>query len=509
VRNVDELTSWRSDWTGLRTVVLGLGVTGFSVADTLVELGARVLVSASSAKDDQLKLLSVIGGEFLQHDLATVPAEISNFAPELIVVSPGFHPDNPVLLWAAETGIPVWGDIELAWRVRDKVEPAAEWLLVTGTNGKTTTAQLTTHMLEAAGKRVAAVGNIGIPVLDAVRYPAGFDVLVVELSSYQLHWLNRTPNGTLSPWASVCLNIDDDHLDWHGSREAYRAAKGRVYTNTKVAVVYNRADEATLRLVEDAEVIDGCRAIGFGLDAPGRSDFGMVDGILCDRAFLDDRANTALELITRDELTTLGLGAPHLLANILAASALARSAGVEPGTIRDALRTFSVDAHRTELIAVAGDVTWIDDSKATNPHAAAASLRSFDSVVWIVGGLFKGVDVDALVSSHAHRLSAAVLIGVDRDALRDAFARHAPRLPLFEVDTTDTGQVMPTAVRLSAAVAAPGDVVLLAPAAASMDQFTDYGDRGRRFADAVRAFSTQDHTEGDADDESDSANPAH
>jgi UDP-N-acetylmuramoylalanine--D-glutamate ligase len=123
--------------------------------------------------------------------------------------------------------------------------------------------------------------------------------------------------------------------------------------------------------------------------------------------------------------------------------------------------------------------------------------------------LFKGVDVDALVSSHAHRLSAAVLIGVDRDALRDAFARHAPRLPLFEVDTTDTGQVMPTAVRLSAAVAAPGDVVLLAPAAASMDQFTDYGDRGRRFADAVRAFSTQDHTEGDADDESDSANPAH
>jgi UDP-N-acetylmuramoylalanine--D-glutamate ligase len=512
MRNVDNLTSWHSDWAGLRVAVLGLGVTGFAVADTLVELGAKVLVVASSAKEQQLGLLSVIGGTFLRHDLATVPDELAEYNPELIVVSPGFHPDNPTLLWAAEKGVPVWGDIELAWRVRDKVTPVAEWVLVTGTNGKTTTAQLTTHILEAAGKRVAAVGNIGIPVLDAVRYPAGFDVLVVELSSYQLHWMNHTPNGTVSPWASVCLNLADDHIDWHGSREAYAAAKGRVYTNTKVAAVYNRADDATRRMVENAEVIEGCRAIGFALDAPGPSDFGVVDGILCDRAFLDDRATTALELTTREELAVVGLAAPHSAQNVLAASALARSLDVSPSIIRSALQTFTLDSHRTEHVVTVDEVMWIDDSKATNPHAAAASLRAFESVIWIVGGLFKGVDVEELVRSYASRLTAAVLIGVDRDSLKSAFARHAPTLPLFEVDTADTGEVMPMAVRLSAAVARPGDVVLLAPAAASMDQFTDYADRGTRFASAVHAhlnITTVDDTtqEGDADDQSSSAIP--
>jgi UDP-N-acetylmuramoylalanine--D-glutamate ligase len=483
---VDELTSWNSDWASLRVLVLGLGVTGFSVADTLVELGAVVLVAASSARDEQKQLLDVIGGSYLEHDLKSVPDEVAGFDPELVIVSPGFHPDNPVLLWAAERGTPVWGDIELAWRVRDKVTPVAEWILVTGTNGKTTTTQLTAHMIEEGGGRVAAVGNIGLSVLDAVRYPAGFDVLVVELSSYQLHWLGQTANGSLSPWASVCLNIADDHLDWHGDAAGYRAAKAKVYTNTKVAAVYNRADEATMHLVEDAEVIDGCRAIGFGLDAPGRSDLGIVDGILCDRAFLEERATTALELTTVENLVAAGLGAPHLIADVLAAAALARSFDVAPAVIRQALGTFELDHHRTEVIATLDDILWIDDSKATNPHAAEASLRAHPSVVWIVGGLLKGVDINELVRAQAGRLSAAVIIGVDRSALRLAFERHAPQLPVFEVDTDDTKEVMPAAVRLSAAVAKAGDVVLLAPAAASMDQFTDYGDRGRRFAEAVR-----------------------
>jgi UDP-N-acetylmuramoylalanine--D-glutamate ligase len=483
---VSGLTSWRSEWRGLRVAVLGLGVTGFSVADTLVELGAEVFVLAASARAEQQQLLEVIGGRYLEHDLGSVPDELAGFDPELVVVSPGFHPDSPVLVWAVERATPIWGDIELAWRLRDKVLPVAEWILVTGTNGKTTTTQLATRILEADGRRVAAVGNIGIPVLDAVRYPEGFDVLVVELSSYQLHWLGQTPEGTLSPWASVCLNLADDHLDWHGSLAAYRAAKAKVYTNTRVAAVYNRADDATRQMVEDAEVIDGARAIGFGLDAPGPSDFGVVDGILCDRAFLDERATTALELTTHAELEAVGLGAPHSTANVLAASALVRSLGVPPAVVRSALRDFRLDAHRTEVIATRDGIVWMDDSKATNPHAAAASLRAHGSVVWIVGGLLKGVDVNELVRLHAGRLSAAIIIGADRSALLSAFERHAPTVAVFEVDETETRDVMPSAVRLAAAAAKVGDVVLLAPAAASMDQFTDYKDRGEQFAAAVR-----------------------
>jgi UDP-N-acetylmuramoylalanine--D-glutamate ligase len=496
------LTSWHSDWSGLRVAVLGLGVTGFSVADTLLELGADIVVFAASARDEQKQLLDVIGGRYLERDLGSVPDELVDFSPELIVVSPGFHPDSPVLVWAAERQLPIWGDIELAWRVRDKVLPVAEWILVTGTNGKTTTTQLATQMLEADGHRVAAVGNIGIPVLDAVRYPAGFDVLVVELSSYQLHWLGQTPQGTLSPWASVCLNLADDHLDWHGSLAAYRAAKAKVYTNTRAAAVYNRADEATRQMVEGAEVIEGARAIGFGLDAPGPSDFGVVDGILCDRAFLDERATTALELTTHAELDAVGLGAPHSMANVLAASALVRSLGVEPVIVRQALREFRLDSHRTEVIAESDGVVWIDDSKATNPHAAAASLSAHPDVVWIVGGLLKGVDIDELVRLHADRLSAVVVIGADRSALISAFGRHAPGVALFEVDTAETSEVMPSAVRLAAAAAKAGDVVLLAPAAASMDQFTDYKDRGTRFASAVREFlEGVQNLEGTTDDD--------
>ena len=501
---VSGLTSWHSEWSGLRVAVLGLGVTGFSVADTMVELGAEVFVLAASARDQQRQLLDVIGGRYLEHDLRSVPDELVDFSPELVVVSPGFHPDSAILAWAAERATPIWGDIELAWRLRDKVLPVAEWVLVTGTNGKTTTTQLATHMLEADGRRAAAVGNIGIPVLDAVRYPDGFDVLVVELSSYQLHWLGQTPEGTLSPWASVCLNLADDHLDWHGSRDGYRAAKAKVYTNTRVAAIYNRADEATRQMVEDAEVVEGARAIGFGLDAPGPSDFGVVDGILCDRAFLDDRATTALELTTHAELDSVGLGAPHSVANVLAASALVRSLGVSPTVVRDALRSFRLDSHRTEVIATSDGVVWIDDSKATNPHAAAASLRAHDSVVWIVGGLLKGVDVDELVRLHAGRLSAAVVIGADRTSLLSAFERHAPTVAVFEVDETETRDVMPSAVRLAATAAKAGDVVLLAPAAASMDQFTDYKDRGEQFAKAVR-----EALEGTTDDDDPgSAEPA-
>jgi UDP-N-acetylmuramoylalanine--D-glutamate ligase len=492
---LESLTSWHSDWKGLRVAVLGLGVSGFSSADTLAELGADVLVVAPDSSSDRAELLPLIGARLVtQSDLSSPPAELVEFAPEVFVVSPGFAPHHPLILWAESTGAALWGDVELAWRVRDKTAKVAEWVLVTGTNGKTTTTQLAAAMFGADGRSVAACGNIGLPVLDAIREPEGFDVLVVELSSHQLHYLPLEGPGSLRPASSVCLNVEDDHLEWHGGVDAYRAAKGRVYANTRVACVYNRADETTKRLVQEADVLEGCRAVGFGLGAPPISDFGVVEGLLVDRAFLADRQHRALELTTLDTLASSGLSADHLVADVLAAAALARALDVPPEAIDLAVAAFRADHHRSEVVATGHDISWVDDSKATNPHAARASLLAAGSVVWIVGGLFKGVDISPLVRADTGRVKAAVVIGANREPVLEAFRRHAPGIPVFEVDEADTEQVMPRAVHLAASVAVAGDTVLLAPAAASFDQFADYGARGEAFARAVH-----DHLGGDAD----------
>ena len=174
-----------------------------------------------------------------------------------------------------------------------------------------------------------------------------------------------------------------------------------------------------------------------------------------------------------------------MVANILAASALARSLDVSPGAIRDALGGFRLDPHRIEVVAVSSGVTWVDDSKATNPHAAASSLAAFPGAVWVVGGDLKGVDISDLVAARGAGVRAAIVIGVDRTGIVEAFGRHAPAIPLFEVDHTQTEDVMAQVVELAAGIARDGDVVLLAPAAASFDQFASYSDRGTRFARAV------------------------
>ncbi|XKG42083.1 UDP-N-acetylmuramoyl-L-alanine--D-glutamate ligase [Microbacterium marinum] len=510
---LDTLTSWHADWKGLRVAVLGLSVTGFSVADTLAELGAEVLVVTENASEEYARLLPVIGVGLAEGPLDTVPAALIDFAPEVVIASPGFAPHHPVVAWVQSGGIALWGDIELAWRVRDKVLRAdgspADWVLITGTNGKTTTTQLTATMLVAGGLRAAPCGNIGVPVLDAVRDPEGFDVLVVEVSSHQLWYLGlQSGPDRLSPHASVCLNLAEDHLEWHGSFDAYRDAKAQVYDNTRVACVYNKSDLATQAMVEDAEVVDGCRAIGFDLGVPGPSDLGLVDDILVDRAFLDDRRTSALELTTLDELAAAGLRAPHVVANILAAAALARSLDVAPAAIRDALRGFRLDPHRIEVVAVAAGVTWVDDSKATNPHAAASSLTAYPGAIWVVGGQLKGVDIGDLVAARGPAVKAAIVIGVERDAVRAAFARHAPSVPLFEVDHAHTEDVMTEVVALAADVARDGDVVLLAPAAASFDQFASYSDRGRRFAVAVNERIDRDGHGRDAGDLDDRPSPS-
>lgn len=495
------LTSWNADWSDLRVAVLGLSMTGFSVADTLTELGADVLVLAESAEEEYARLLPVIGARLELGPLDQVPEALTEFAPEVVIASPGFAPSHPVIRWAQESGIALWGDVELAWRVRDKVPrpdgTPADWVLITGTNGKTTTTQLTASLLVEGGLRAAPCGNIGVPVLDAVRDPAGFDALVVELSSHQLWYLGLSQaEGELYPHASVCLNLADDHLVWHGSAQAYRDAKALVYRNTRVACVYNKADEATRIMVEEAEVVDGARAIGFDLGIPGPSDIGVVEGLIVDRAFLDDRARSALEITTVADLQEAGLAAPHIVQNILAASALARSLAVEPEAIHSALQSFRLDEHRIQIIARHRGVTWVDDSKATNPHAAASSLRAYPGAVWVVGGDLKGVDIADLVATAGATARAAVVIGVERAAVVAAFERHAPQVPVFEVDAGETGQVMSRVVEIAAGIVEDEGTVLLAPAAASFDQFSSYADRGHRFAEAVQDWIDR----GSADD---------
>lgn len=481
MKDLSQLNSWHANWRDLKVAVLGLGVSGFSVADTLAELGAKVLVVAKKADPELVDILDVLGVRHITGDQVTsdLPKEVKDFLPELIVTSPGVRPEHEFLAWANERNIPVWVDIELAWRLRDKTKKVADWIAVTGTNGKTTTVQMVESMLIAGGKRAIACGNIGTPILDAIRDPLGFDVLVVELSSFQLHFLCH-----IEPFSSAVLNLADDHIDWHGSFEAYSDAKAKIYENTRVACVYNLSDLATEKMVENADVIEGARAIGFGNGLPARSQVGFVEDILCDRAFLDDRGNSALEIATLDDLAQIGVLTPHLMANAAAATALARSYGVAPEDIRTALRNFKLDAHRIELIAERDGISFIDDSKATNPHAAAASLNSFENIIWIVGGLLKGVDISDLVAKYSKRLKAAVVIGADRQPVLEALASYAGGVEVKEI--SDQENVMHDAVAAALKLAKAGDTVLLAPAAASMDQFKDYEDRGKQFADQVR-----------------------
>lgn len=498
---LNHLTTWDSaGWRGLRVVVTGLGLSGFSAADTLIELGARVVVvdagdtPENAAKADTLRIVGAVDvhlGGTAAHTLPTVDGG----EPELVVTSPGWNPRQPLLAQAAAAGIPIWGDIELAWRVRvRRGRVPAEWLTITGTNGKTTTVTLAESMLRAAGLRAVAAGNVGTPLLDVIRDPQGYDVIAVELSSFQLHWTY-----SISPLASVCLNVAEDHVDWHGGYDAYSADKARIYANTRVACVYNADQPATERMVEEADVVEGCRAIGFTTSTPAVSMLGVVDSLLVDRAFIEQRKDSAAELAA---VADLGEMVPrHLVANALAAAALVRAAGVAPAAVREGIRNYEPSEHRIQLVAAHDGVLWINDSKATNPHAAGASLSAFHSVIWIAGGLSKGVHYDALVREHAGRLKAVVLIGRDSSELSASLRRHAPDIPVIEAAPGQTGKqqlsgnakdeppgarVMESAVREAARLAGDGDTVLMAPAAASMDQFISYAHRGDAFIQAVR-----------------------
>ena len=472
-----------ADWAGLHVVVLGLGVSGFAAADALLQRGVHVTVLSGTPTDrqrEQAKVLEILGAVVL------FGAEHQQQPPagtDLVVTSPGIPPTHPFMLASAAAGVPVWGEVELAWRMRPR-EGAAPWLTITGTNGKTTTVTMLERILRAGGLRAIAAGNVGTPLVEAVLHPDPYDVLAVELSTFQLHW-----SASLSAYASCCLNVAPDHLDWHGSYEEYRRMKGRVYERTQHACVYNEDDPTTRALVEDADVVEGARAIGFTLGLPGLSMLGVVDGVLADRAFVPDRRYAA-QLCTVAELATDGDAppSPHYIADALAAAALARAYDVSPAAVRAGLMGYTPQPHRGQVVATGAGVRWIDDSKATNPGAAAAALRAVEHVVWVAGGQLKGADVDDLVRKAAPRLRAAVLLGVDREIIAQALRRHAPDVPVVQIDSTQT-DAMDLAVTEAARLARPGDVVLLAPAAASKDMFSGYPERGDLFAQAARRAS--------------------
>lgn len=464
---------------GVTVVVAGAGVAGVAAARALLALGARVEVA--DADPSHLAAVTTELGVPGRDPAAGLPGGTA-----LVVTSPGWRPDTPLLVAAAADGVPVWGDVELAWRcdVAEVFGPRRTWLAVTGTNGKTTTTTMLLSVLQAAGRPAAACGNVGLSVLDALRDPAAPEVLAVELSSFQLAW-----SPSVRPHAGVVLNIAEDHLDWHGTMAAYVAAKAQVLTGA-VAVV-GLDDPVAAGLADRASAP---RVVGFRLGEPGPGELGCLDGHLVDRALGPDDRPVVLAAVS--DVTPPG---PPTTSDALAAAALARTVGVPPAAVSAGLRAHAPGAHRSVLVAVRDGVRYVDDSKATNPHAALASLEAAAQVgsgrvVWVAGGLLKGASVEELVRQVAPLLRGVVLLGRDRGVVAAALARHAPDVPTHDVRSRDdddmhtaASSVMSEVVAAASAWAGPGDTVLLAPAAASMDMFRDYAHRGRAFADAAGA----------------------
>ena len=467
-----------SDWSKLHVGVAGLGIAGYACADALMQLGAAVQVVDASDGPVQRERATIL--ETLEVSVRLGDGDTLPDGLDVLVVSPGLRPSAAIIDAAIRAGVPVWGELELAWRLRP-IDNPAPWLCVTGTNGKTTTTLMLESMLRADGRRTRAVGNIGVSLVDTVMHD-DLDVIAIEVGAPQLPFVQ-----SMSPLASVCLNVAEDHIDFFGSFDAYRHSKAQIYQRVQLACVYNVADPETERLVAEADVIEGARAIGFTLGTPAPSMLGVVDEYLVDRAFLDNRRDSALELASVHDVTPF---APHNVTNALAAAALARAYGVKPTSVGAGLRTFTPAGHRIADVGEVNGVRFIDDSKATNTHAALTSLRGYDRVVWIAGGLAKGQSFDDLVLAEAHRMRGVVLLGADRGVIRAALKRHAPDVPVAEVDRTDTGAMLDV-LRAAAAYARPGDTVLLAPGCASWDMYRDYAARGDAFADAVGALAAQ------------------
>ena len=444
-----------------RFLILGAGVTGSAVAHALKSRGGIATITDDNASEA----------------IKPEDVDLANF--DAAVISPGWRQDHPLVKKVLSSNLQILNEIDLAWQIRTELSPGQKWLALTGTNGKTTTVEMAAKILQTAGLKAVACGNVGDTVIEAVDRKDPYDYLVLELSSFQLHWAKQAQFVS-----AAILNIADDHLDWHGTFDAYADAKFSILDRAEVAVL--NADDQ--EVVTRANRFTG-RKVFFSLDTPAPGEIGVVEELLVDRAFVTDPMEAAMICELKDITPTV----PHNVSNALAAAALARTVGVSHENIQKALQEFKPGRHRIETVFERDSVSWVNDSKATNPHAASASLMSHLSVVWIAGGLAKGADMNSLVTRCKGRIKAAILIGQDRQLIADALAEHAPKIPRIFVDTPagytrggDSNSLMEAVVTEASKLVTPGDAVLMAPACASMDQFISYADRGDRFAAAVR-----------------------
>jgi UDP-N-acetylmuramoylalanine--D-glutamate ligase len=458
--------SFSRDLQHKKILVLGAGVTGCASARALIAREAEViLVDESENANSEFQIVK--------------PSDVNVSDFDFVLISPGWKESHPLISQAQAAHVALLNEIDLAWAIKEERYPGQKWLALTGTNGKTTTVEMAAAALRAGGVNAVACGNVGKTVIECVESNDGFEVLVLELSSFQLHWLKRAEFV-----AAAILNIADDHTDWHGSFESYAQAKISILDRSMTAILNGDDKEVVTRTTH----WNG-RKVFYSLDTPGPGEIGVVEELLVDRAFVSDpqEASMIAELI--DVKPTV----PHNVSNALAAAGLARTVGVSHEAIGQALSAFTLGRHRIEVVAEENGITWIDDSKATNPHAATASILSALSVVWIAGGLAKGADVSTLVERAQSRIKTAILIGADRELFAAALAKHAPHVEVILVDPPAdyhrggvSNSFMEAIVAAARSSATAGDTVLLAPSCASMDQFISYADRGDRFSDAVR-----------------------
>jgi len=444
---------------GAKCILFGAGVTGAPTLDYLKSKGATVISVDEKVQGDGIK------HTLEKEDLVGVG---------LAIVSPGWRVDHPLISLVRGAGIELISEIDLAWKVKQQICPNQRWIALTGTNGKTTTVQMLESMLIESGINAKACGNLGYTAIEAVVNSRA-DILALELSSFQLEWSNLAHFE-----AGAILNIAEDHIDWHQSFEKYLAAKLKI-SQLADLVILNKDDQ---HLAKSGKTLSK-PITWISLQVPSKGEIGLVENLIVDRAFIKDDAEALFEI--SDVTPSVG----HNVSNAMAAATLARSVGAKSDAIANALRNFKLDHHRLEVVHKSGGITFINDSKATNPHAAIAALYSQMESIWIAGGLAKGAAMDELAQRCKNRIKAAILIGSDAPIIKEALLKQAPNLAIYTTDLNLKGMdVMRSVMSIVKEIAVSGDVVLLAPACASMDQFKNYADRGESFtAAAKQAFN--------------------